>query len=126
MLKILSHLFFLYFLIFFQPDWIFLTQTTNADILAIDKNILSLELPITNFNAYPSLRADNSVQTDSNNLVNRQRQNTVYNSNHPVNNATSDSQELSMFFIIGMVINVTLLTAYIAWAIKQWVKNNNH
>ena len=31
-------------------------------------------------------------------------------------------EDLTVFFAIGMVINVLLVTAYLVWAVRQWRK----
>ena len=33
-------------------------------------------------------------------------------------------EDLTVFFAIGLVINVVMVTTYIVWAIKQWRKND--
>ena len=36
-----------------------------------------------------------------------------------------DGRELSMFFKIGIGLNIIMLTAYITWAVRQWRQSND-
>ena len=35
-----------------------------------------------------------------------------------------DARELSMFFKIGIALNIIMLVAYISWAVRQWRQSN--
>ena len=36
-----------------------------------------------------------------------------------------DARELSMFFKIGIGLNIIMLAAYISWAVRQWRQSND-
>ena len=36
----------------------------------------------------------------------------------------SESTDMAGFFIVGAVINIALVAAYIAWAVRQWRKKH--
>lgn len=36
----------------------------------------------------------------------------------------SESTDMAGFFIVGAAINIVLVAAYIAWAVRQWRKKN--
>lgn len=36
----------------------------------------------------------------------------------------SDKEDLSVFFGIGMVINIIMIVSFFIWAVKQWKKND--
>ena len=35
-----------------------------------------------------------------------------------------DKEDLSVFFGIGMLVNIVMITSFFIWAIKQWKKND--
>jgi len=34
------------------------------------------------------------------------------------------SMDMAGFFIIGIIINISVLLAFVIWAVKEWKKNN--
>ena len=35
-----------------------------------------------------------------------------------------DKEDLSVFFGIGMTVNIVMITSFFIWAVKQWKKND--
>ena len=35
-----------------------------------------------------------------------------------------DKEDLTVFFSIGMTINIVMITSFFIWAVKQWRKND--
>ena len=35
-----------------------------------------------------------------------------------------DKEDLSVFFGIGMIVNIVMITSFFIWAFKQWKKND--
>ena len=35
-----------------------------------------------------------------------------------------DKEDLSVFFGIGMIVNIAMITSFFIWAFKQWKKND--
>ena len=35
-----------------------------------------------------------------------------------------DKEDLSVFFGIGMIVNIVMITSFFIWAVKQWKKND--
>ncbi len=60
--------------------------------------------------------ADVSFQTSSETSMNQQVQ-SVPEINH-------DKEDLSVFFGIGMAVNIVMITTFFIWAVKQWKKND--
>lgn len=60
--------------------------------------------------------ADVSFQTSSETSMNQQVQ-SVPEINH-------DKEDLSVFFGIGMIVNIVMITSFFIWAVKQWKKND--
>ena len=43
-----------------------------------------------------------------------------------VTEVKSEKEDLSVFFGIGMIINIIMIVSFFIWAIKQWKKNDTN
>jgi len=41
-----------------------------------------------------------------------------------VQDVQNNKEDLSVFFGIGMLINIVMITSFFVWAVKQWKKND--
>lgn len=43
---------------------------------------------------------------------------------HSVTEVKYDKADLTVFFGIGMIVNIVMITSFFIWAVKQWKKND--
>ena len=57
-----------------------------------------------------------SLQSTSETSINQQVQ--------LVSDVQHEKEDLSVFFGIGMIVNIVMITSFFIWAVKQWKKND--
>ena len=72
-------------------------------------------LPLNSINA--ELGSDSFLPEMSNNVLVSEQVQSAPGIKH-------DKEDLSVFFGIGMVVNIVMITAFFIWAVKQWKKND--
>ncbi|MDH5471572.1 MAG: hypothetical protein OEY61_01835 [Gammaproteobacteria bacterium] len=71
------------------------------------------------------LEQNTTTAASSNQQIFTQAQTSVSGNQSITAKSPEAKRELSMFFKIGIALNIIMLTAYITWAVRQWRQSNN-